>query len=316
MHGQTSLPGSIISMTGEAANRLLRGDCGDSALLYLQLLCYNSPAGLNWPPERLSAAYDKLISLGLAQAPAVPIAAPEPAEELPEYTTDDIAREMETSSCFSGLVGEMQRRLGKVLSTADLKTLYTLYDHLALPVEVILLLTIRCIEDFEQKYGPGHKPRMPQIRKEAFRWQREGVDTVEAAERYLARLSALSAHEREILPLLGVTGRPPVERERSYIAGWVENGFSNDAIRLAYEKTVMKKQSMDWSYMNGILRRWHEKGLHTAAQVSASDSGYARRPAPGAPAGLDRPASGEQAKSDMEWMRRMLTQMKQEEGGA
>ncbi|MFR4561730.1 MAG: DnaD domain protein [Flavonifractor plautii] len=61
----------------------------------------------------------------------------------------------------------------------------------------------------------------------------------------------------------------------------------------------MKKQSMDWSYMNGILRRWHEKGLHTLAAIQAGD-----RPQAGAgrrtilPAAASREA--EQAREDME----------------
>lgn len=48
-------------------------------------------------------------------------------------------------------------------------------------------------------------------------------------------------------------------------------GFDDEALRMAYEKTVLKKQSMDWGYMNGILRRWHQKGLHTAAAIQAGD---------------------------------------------
>ena len=66
-------------------------------------------------------------------------------------------------------------------------------------------------------------------------------------------------------------------------------GFDNEALRLAYEKTVMKKQSMDWGYMNGILRRWHEKGLHTVAAIQAGD-GLRRNRGGGAGPGADSPA--------------------------
>ena len=82
---------------------------------------------------------------------------------------------------------------------------------------------------------------------------------------------------------------------------------------MAYEKTVLKKQSMDWGYMNGILRRWHEKGLHTAAAVQAGD----RSPRPGQAAGQRprAPSSDEEkrAREDMERMRRLMEQMKREE---
>ena len=57
-------------------------------------------------------------------------------------------------------------------------------------------------------------------------------------------------------------------------------GFDNEALRLAYEKTVMKKGSMDWSYMNGILRRWHENGWHTPEEVQQGDAGKPAQPSP------------------------------------
>ena len=74
----------------------------------------------------------------------------------------------------------------------------------------------------------------------------------------------------------------------------------------------MKKQSMDWSYMNGILRRWHEKGLHTLAAIQAGDRDprpVQAAPAP-SPAQTDREA--QQAREDMERMRRLMEQMKKE----
>jgi len=138
------------------------------------------------------------------------------------------------------------------------------------------------------------------------------VDTAERAEEHLQRLLRLRSRESELIRLLDLPQRPLVEREQKYIAAWLEMGFDNDALRLAYEKTVMgtKTKSMDWRYMNGILRRWHEKGLHTVAQVQAGDSAQRRNAPAAAPADPDR-----RAREDMERARRLLQQMKQEQGG-
>ena len=171
------------------------------------------------------------------------------------------------ASLFSALADEVERRLGKKLSAADLKKLYTLYDHLALPPEVILMLVGWCIEEMERKYGPGRRPFLSQISKDGFVWARRGIDTMERAEEYIAKLTRLRGREAEVLRLLDISPRPLVEREKTYIAAWDDMGFEDEAIRMAYEKTVLKKQSMDWGYMNGILRRWHEKGLHTALSL-------------------------------------------------
>ena len=310
----TLLPGSILSLSGEAADRLLALGDGDAALLYLQLLRRGSAQALGWPPGRLQAAMDKLAAQKLAlpeQAPA-PAVPPEP-ESPPEYTIEDISGALGRQAPFAGLADEVERRLGKKLSTADLKSLYTLYDYLALPPEVILLVVTWCAEEVQRKYGPGRRPFLSQIRREAFRWAREGVDTAEAAEEYLQRLSRLRGQEGEVARLLDLPQRPLVEREQKYIAAWLEMGFDSGALRLAYEKTVMgaASKSMDWRYMNGILRRWHEKGLHTVEQIRAGDGERPAAPARPAPAkGPDR-----QAREDMERMRRLMQKLKDEEKG-
>ena len=170
-----------------------------------------------------------------------------------------------------------------------------------------------CTEEMERKYGPGRKPFLSQIRKEGFAWARRGIDTMEQAERHIQRLHRLRGREAEVLRLLDIPPRPLVEREKTYIAAWDDMGFDDGAIRIAYEKTIMKKQSMDWSYLNGILRRWHEKGLHTAEAVRAGDrdpkairaGGQPQRPEP---AGEER-----RAREDMDRMRRLMEQMKRED---
>jgi len=308
------LPNSILSLSGEAADRLLALGDGDAALVYLHLLRRGGFQGLSWPQSRIQGAMDRLAACGLTartQVSSQPVAETEP--QPPEYTLDDITTALGSGSTFSALADEVERRLGKKLSTADLKTLYTLFDHLALPAEVILLIVSWCTTELERKYGAGRKPFLSQIRREAFRWAREGVDTAERAEEHLQRLLRLRSREGELIRLLDLPQRPLVEREQKYIAAWFEMGFDNEALRLAYEKTVMgtTSKSMDWRYMNGILRRWHEKGLHTVAQIQAGDSDRRRAPKPTAVAA----DPGQRAREDMERARRLLEQMKQEQGG-
>ena len=322
------MPGEILSMAGPAVDRLLSAGSGDAALLYLWLLRQGgrfAPEGarraLKWDAARLEGARAALAGLGLMDsgAPQVPEAAPPVAPESPpEYTAADISRELEDqASSFPGLVGEVQRRLGKVLSTADLKSLYTIYDYLALPAEVICLLVSWCVEEFERKYGEGRRPRMSQIQKEAFVWRRLGVDTPEAADAHLKRQALYRSREGEILRLLDQRPRPLVEKERKKVAAWTDMGFPDEALRLAYEKTVYKKQAMDWDYMNGILTGWHRKNLHTLAEIEAGDRSFSRgrnnRRDAVAP-----PAAGEadqRVRADLERMREFMRRQRESEGG-
>ena len=173
-----------------------------------------------------------------------------------------------------------------------------------------LTLSSPSIEDTSKKYGAGRKPFLSQIRKEGFVWARLGVDTMERAEERIQTLTRLRSREGEVLRLLDISPRPLIQREKDYIAAWDGMGFDSEAIRMAYERTVLKKQSMDWGYMNAILRRWHEKGLHTAAAIRAGD----REARPAQPGQKRTPSAGQerQAREDMERMRRLMEQMKQE----
>lgn len=317
------LPGNILSLSAGAAERLISSGSGDAALLYLYLLKnggrYDPAAAakaMRWDARRTAGAFSLLAGMGLAQAPAEVPASP-PAPEPPEYTASDINRELENqSSPFPILVQEVQRRLGKVLSTSDLKSLYTIYDFSGLPPEVILLAVNWTIQEYRRKYGPSRIPRVPDIQKEAMRWKDQGIDTVEGAEAHMKRLAGLRDRSVQILALLDIRDRPPVAREKEYIAAWVDMGFDDEAIRLAYEKTVLKKQSMSWPYMNSILKSWHGKGLHTVKAIQAADSARIPRPRPGAGATAPQPAApGEadrRAREDMERLRAFLKQQEKE----
>lgn len=314
-------PGELLALNSQAADRLLKAGNGDAALLYLQLLrlgqCDRGRArrALNWTEDRVYAAWDALVGLALVDPAQSGRTAERPADDQPPaYTAADLARELErASSPFPALVEEVQRSLGKILSGTDLKQLFTIYDYLALPAEVILLLVSHCIAVCEGKYGPGRRPTLSQIKREAYRWVQAGADTVEAADAYLKKLHELERRENRLLPLLGIHGRTAVEGEKKYLRAWLDWGFSEEAVALAYERTVLRRGSMNWAYMNSILKNWHAGGLHTPEQIEQGDG----RPGPRgrsamAPAPAPVGTGGPREADDMERMRRILAREKGE----
>ncbi len=277
------LQNDILSLPAEAADRLLSVGNGDAALLYLGLLRHREvePArrALGWTDQRAAAAFQELVRHTLAQGSVQAVAQPEETELPPSYRRADLMACLSNDTNFSALYQEVMKALGRPLSDADLQSLYLIYDYLALPAEVIFLLTKWCTSQCEHKYGPGRVPRMPMIKKEAFRWKRLGIDTLSSAESYIARQQAVQSREAQLMPLLGLGERSPVEKERQYIAGWVDMGFDDETIHLAYERTLFQKGSMNWSYLNAILKRWHAAGLHTVDQVKKVDK-YSPPPQP------------------------------------
>ena len=63
---RTFLPGEVVAMTAKTADRLLKLDSGDAALLYLHLLRQSSLEGLRWPETRVQGALDQLREIGRA----------------------------------------------------------------------------------------------------------------------------------------------------------------------------------------------------------------------------------------------------------
>ena len=124
---QTLLPGSVLAMTDQAADRLLRLDSGDAALLYLHFLRHGDLSHLTWSQQRLDTALDQLKKLGMAPEQPPVSAPPVPEAPPPEYSLEDITAALkENTSTFPALCDEVERRLGKKLSANDLRSLYTL----------------------------------------------------------------------------------------------------------------------------------------------------------------------------------------------
>lgn len=103
----------------------------------------------------------------------------------------------------------MERRLGKRLSANDLKILLTLYDHLALPGEVILMLVTWCIEETERKYGRGGAPSSPRCARRALPGPGRGIDTVGGGGGPPEKAGSAAHQGTEVLRLLDIPGPPP-----------------------------------------------------------------------------------------------------------
>lgn len=265
-----------VTLTAQAVRRLLERGDGDAALLYLALLRHhgNAPprslAGeLRWDRGRIEAAETILRSLGLI-APSAP--EPEPADAPPVYQQKEVAEKLEQSDEFRCLTAEVERRLGKRLTTPDISALLGLYDYLGLPADVIYLLVCHCAERLARRFGEGRRPTLRQIEREGYVWARRGIDSQAAAAEYLKKY----AERQELLPqymrALQLGDRPPAAAEEKYLIGWQEWGFLPDAVALAYDKTILKCHELKWSYCNGILRRWHEAGLHTLTEIEQGDT--------------------------------------------
>ena len=152
-----------VTLSAQAVKRLLEKGDGDAALLYLALLRRRgtvpprSLAGeLRWDRDRIEAAEAALRQMGLVAAGRE--APPEPAEEKPDYQRADVAERLERSEEFRALTDQVERKLGKKLTTPDVAVLLGLTDYLGLPADVVYLLVCHCVERVQRRSGPGRRP--------------------------------------------------------------------------------------------------------------------------------------------------------------
>ncbi len=266
-----------VVLAADAVERLVQSGNGDAALLYLELMRVSSAVTppqlmqrLRWSELRLDSAERALQQLGLLQQSAQR-KPPEPAEERAVYTTADVTQMLQSDADFRMLVPQTEEKLGKKLKTADLQILAGLYDDLGLPADVLYLLISHCVARAEHRYGLGRRPTMRQVEKEGYYWARLGLFDQESAAAYLKTCAQRDEQLAAYMQVLGLGNRRAVDSEERYIRSWMDQGFSPEAVALAYDKTVFYKKELNWRYLNGILRRWHEQGWHTAEEIRRGD---------------------------------------------
>lgn len=288
------MKGTELYLSENNVYKLLSAASGDAALLYLYLLSGNDPAGaaaaLRLSDTRLQCAQAALRQLGLWEEKKVVI----PLGERPAYSETDVVRAMDHDGEFQALYGEVQRVMGRALNTEELKILLGFIRYLGLPAEVVSLLVRHCQERARRK-GSSRAPSLRSIEKEAYAWAERGIDTMEEAIAYVQSQSIRYTRLGRLMKLLQIQGRRLTAAEERYAQQWLDWGFEEDAIAIAYERTCLNTGGMNWPYMNKILSRWKEAGLLTAEKIKTGD----KKPVP-------KGASGQLGEAELAAIQRML----------
>ena len=289
------------SISAQDLDKLIAAHDGDVALLYLYWLKNDSDdpeqaaAALCRTMREISAAEEKLRRMDLlpsSAAPAKPApvksapqkeprSIPNPVEELPQYPAEDILRRSREDTAFSAILAEAARIIGRTLNSNDTRVLFGVYDYLGLPAEVIFMLLNYCGEQYQERYGSSRRPTARAIEQLAYEWARQEILTLEQAESYLAAQKERRGAVGRIKTALNIYGRELTATEQKYIQSWLELGFGEEAVAVAYDRTVTATGSLKWAYMNKILLSWHGKGLHTVKEIEEKDG----RRSPQKPAG-------------------------------
>jgi len=283
-----------IAVSQNDVRLLLGAASADAALLYLYIHAGNpadtAARDLHFSESRFSCAAATLRQLGLWPEEKRSMIAP---GERPQYSETDVLNAMDRDKDFRALYGEIQRLLGRSLNTEELKILLGFVNYLGLSPDVISVLVFYCRDRAHQK--GRRNPSLRAIEKEAYAWAERGIDTVEEAAAFIQSQNVRNSRIGRLMQLLQIRGRSLTPAEERYAQNWLDMGFEDKAISMAYERTCLNTGGLNWAYMHKILQRWHEAGLHTADAIQNGD----RKQIP-------KGASGELGAAELEAIQKMF----------
>ena len=284
-----------VKIDESSVRKLLGAANPDAALLYIFISSGNQPEAaeeaLRLSPSRLSVAAATLRQLGLWPEERKSIIQP---GERPAYSEADVVDAMEREESFRGLYQEIQRMLGRNLNTEELKIILGFTRYLGLSADVIQLLVSFCCGRARQR-GINRRPSLRSIEKEAYLWAENGIDTVEEASAYIQNQNFRNSRLHRLMEILQIRGRFLTQAEEKYAQSWLDLGFEDGVIAMAYERTCLNTGGLNWAYMNKILQRWAREGLTTQEAVRNGDSKQ-----------LPKGASGQLGEAELEAIQRVL----------
>lgn len=176
-----------------------------------------------------------------------------------QYGQKEIAEKSSRNAEIKFLLEAVPSQLGRLISPSECSILVYLYEGAGLPADVIIMLVGYCVES-----GKGN---MRYIEKMAISWAEEGIDTHEKAESKIKQLEQHHGFEGKARSIMGITDRALTSAEQQYLSKWSGWEMPVEFVGLAYDICVARTGKLSFSYINSILKSWHEKGYKTVEQA-------------------------------------------------
>lgn len=186
-------------------------------------------------------------------------------ETKPNYSPEELTIYMKSPE-ISQLFKIAERYLGRMLNHNDLKVLYSLYDWLRLPIEVIELLLEHCISN-------NHRS-IRYIEKVAMTWAEEGINTLEKAK---LRINVFNEDYRKIMKTFGLN-RDPAPIEIELMNKWLHIfNTPMEIIIEACKRTISQTQKPIFNYTDSIITNWNKNHVKTLEDIEKLDAAYLQK---------------------------------------
>ncbi len=181
----------------------------------------------------------------------------------PEYRTEEITLYVKTNPPVLKLFKIAEQYLGRLLTLTDQKILFSLYDWLHMPFDLIEFLIEFC--------ASNNHTAMQYIERVAIAWSDEGITTVEMAKnkisndkKYYKILNALGASKQNLTPV-----------ERNCMNKWFNDyNFKINIILEACKRAVMQTSKPSLNYVDSILTSWYNQKVKTIEDIFNLDKAH------------------------------------------
>lgn len=176
------------------------------------------------------------------------------------YSYSECVEMMSGDDSLRQMLIVLESILAKQLNHTEIAVFITIVRWYGLPTECVAMLVEHCKET--------GKTSAAYIEAAAIAWADEEINTVELAQKKIARSNELRSAWGAVRAALDIPERKPTKKETELCDLWINNWHVDiELIKLAYERCVDKKGKMSVGYMGGIINNWHTRGIATAEQA-------------------------------------------------
>jgi len=205
----------------------------------------------------------------------------------PSYDSLKVAKDIAEDSSLSDMMALAQDIFGRILTTAEMESIYWFYDGLGFSHEATLLLLEYCISK--------GKTSMKYIEKVALAWSEKGATSADKIFEIIKEDEQRTSYLYSLRKLLGIADRALSQNEEKYLMKWRnDRQMSEEMVALAYEYCIIQTAKLSFPYMDKIIERWFNQGIHDVLTAEEDNKSFKERKS------ADTTASKESGYTDLE----------------
>lgn len=176
-------------------------------------------------------------------------------EKTNSLSPSEIAKRIDKDDEIKFLFAQTEKYFGRPLNFTEQRGLISIHDFIGLPSDVVLILIKYCksIDKCNMRY----------VETVAAAWADKEINSHLLAEDEIKKLKKQNKYCARIKAVFGIE-RNLNSKEKDYISKWLDTyKMSLEMIEAAFEIMCDKTGKISFAYIDKILQKWNEKGIHT-----------------------------------------------------